>query len=105
MQSVMWLRSHLKQGISSQKMTGSLNNLCVIVSMGITASSGPTMALSIYLVCVDCLHSTVDNDCGPDVFADKVVPHSYLSERKTGCVKGFWMERKGNKQTQNILNN
>ena len=55
MQSVMWLRSHLKQGIFSQKMTGSLNSLCVIVSMGITASSGPTMVLSIYLVYVDCL--------------------------------------------------
>ena len=57
LQNAEWLKSHLKQGIFSQKMTGSLNSLCVIVSMGITASSGPTMALSIYLVYVDCLHT------------------------------------------------
>ena len=59
LQNAEWLKSHLKQGIFSQKMTGSLNSLCFIVSMGITASSGPTMALSIYLVYVDCLHTTM----------------------------------------------
>ena len=73
--------------------------------MGITASSGPTMALS-HLMCVDCLHTTMWIMTVVLMlfyinFADKVVSQSCLSERKTGCVKGFRMERKG----EYILNN